>query len=52
MNSLIIRNGLVVHAEDGRVEKQDIAVEGGWIVKVAARILDHAVAYGEDRNSG
>lgn len=44
MNSLIIRNGLVVHAEDGRVEKQDIAMEGGWIVKMADRILDHAVS--------
>lgn len=44
MNSLIIRNGMVVDTENGRVEKKDIAAMDGKIAEIADRITGDAVS--------
>lgn len=44
MNSLIIKNGMVVDTENDRTEKKDIAVRDGRITEISDRITDDAVS--------
>lgn len=44
MDTLLIRNGMVVNAENGTMTRADILAEGGWIRKAEPGICDRAVS--------
>ena len=44
MDTLLIRNGTVVNAENGTMTRADILAEGGWIRKAEPGICDRAVS--------